>query len=176
MTPEIETTCTADDFRFAFRNHPAGVGVITADSGNGPVAMTASSIASVSLDPPTLVFSASALSSSTPTILEAKTVVVHMMSADQQALAQLAATSGVDRFSSEVNWDRLPTGEPYYPEVASWLRGKIAQIIEVGGSYLVVVEAIEARHRDENESVETLPLVYHNRTWHKLDESSKLEG
>lgn len=50
---------SADDFKFAFRHHPAGVAVVTADAGDGPVAMTVSSLSSVAIAPPTLVFSAS---------------------------------------------------------------------------------------------------------------------
>ena len=165
----------ADDFRLAFRNHPAGVGIVTADSGNGPVAMTVSSVSSVSIDPPALVFSASALSSSTPTILDAETVVVHLVTAENQQLAQLGATSGVDRFGPDVEWDRLPTGEPYYPQVQSWLRGKIAQIIDVNGSYLIIVEAIGSNPHLEGSLSEVHPLVYHNRTWHRLDDSSRID-
>ncbi|MDQ1115594.1 flavin reductase (DIM6/NTAB) family NADH-FMN oxidoreductase RutF [Microbacterium testaceum] len=165
---------TADDFRYAFRSHPAaGVAIVTADAGDGPVAMTVSSVASVSIAPPTLVFSASALSSSTPTILRADTVVVHMLAADQLALAKLGAQRGVDRFGSDVDWDRLPTGEPYYPG-AHWLRGRIVQRVDASGSTLIVVEAIEAKPRGETEEHDPTPLVYHNRQWHTLSERSAL--
>ena len=68
---EAEPRISAEQFRFAFRSHPAGVAVVTADAGDGPVAMTVSSVASISIDPPTLMFSASAISSSTPTICRA---------------------------------------------------------------------------------------------------------
>ncbi len=50
---------SVEAFRHAFRHHPAGVAVVTADAGDGPAAMTVSSVASVEVDPPTLVFSAS---------------------------------------------------------------------------------------------------------------------
>ena len=59
---------TPDELKALFRGHPAGVAVITADDGTGPVGMTASSVFSVSVAPPLVVFSASALSSSTPTL------------------------------------------------------------------------------------------------------------
>lgn len=165
---------SADDFRHAFRNHPAGVGVITAEGANGPVAMTASSVFSVSIDPPTLVFSASALSSSTSTIREAETLVVHLTSADDVEIAKLGATSGVDRFGPDVEWDRLPTGEPYYPGASSWLRGKVINVVEASGSFLIVVEAIGSKPQSENDNADAKPLVYHNRTWHQLSENSKL--
>src|ERR1700712_2067372 len=88
-----------DAFKLAFRNHPAGVAVITADAGDGPVGLTATSVFSVSAEPALLVFSISALSSSAPTINRADTVVVHLLGADQLELAKLFSTKGADRFA-----------------------------------------------------------------------------
>lgn len=168
-----ETGITADDFRFAFRSHPAGVAIVTADAGDGPVAMTVSSVASVSTDPPTLVFSASAISSSTPTLRQAETVVVHLLDADHVELAKLGARSGAERFGDDVRWSRLPTGEPHYPD-ATWLRGRITQRLDVSGATLILVEVIEAKPREHHPSLEPTPLVYHNRRWHVLTHKSAL--
>ncbi|QZY50717.1 flavin reductase family protein [Leucobacter tenebrionis] len=165
---------TADDFKFAFRHHPAGVAVVTADAGNGPVAMTVSSMSSVAIDPPTLVFSASPLSSATPTIREAETVVVHLIASDQVDLARLGARSGADRFGDDVEWGRLPTGEPYYPNATEWLRGRVARLFEINGSVLVIVEALEAKPREGREDTDESPLVYHNRTWHSIGDHTQL--
>lgn len=170
-----EEVLSADDFKFAFRGHPAGVGIVTADTGEGPVAMTVSSLFSVGLEPPTLVFSASALSSAAPTILESETVVVHLVGAEQVDLAKLAATSGSDRFGDDVEWGRLPTGEPYYPGAAAWIRGRVSQVVEAGGSNLVVVEALQSKPHDPEAPVDLSPLVYHNRAWHVIGDHSKLE-
>lgn len=164
---------SAEDFKFAFRHHPAGVAVVTAEAGDGPVAMTVSSLSSVAIDPPTLVFSASPLSSATPTIRTAETVVVHLLASDQVGLARLASTSGADRFGDDVDWERLPTGEPYYPGATEWLRGRIVSRLDINGSTLVVVEAIQAKPRAEVEE-DRRPLVYHNRAWHALGEHSIL--
>ncbi|MEV4991625.1 flavin reductase family protein [Pseudarthrobacter sp. LMD1-1-1.1] len=171
----VDQKISAEDFKFAFRHHPAGVGIITADVGDGPVAMTVSSLASVGINPPSLVFSASPLSSSTQTICAAETVVVHLLASDQVELAKLGATSGVNRFGEGVNWSRLSTGEPYYPEANSWLRGRVVNRVDVSGSTLIVVEAIEAKPREENEDGEPAPLVYHNRKWFALGEHSALD-
>ena len=81
--------------------------MITADAGDGPVAMTASSVFSVSAEPPVLVFSISDMSSAAPTILSADTLVVHMLSAENLNLALLGAASGVDRFADTSLWARL---------------------------------------------------------------------
>jgi flavin reductase (DIM6/NTAB) family NADH-FMN oxidoreductase RutF len=175
MTATIaEQRISAEDFRHAFRHHPAGVGIITADAGDGPVAMTVSSVASVAIDPPTLVFSASPMSSSTPTICRADTVVVHLLASDQVDLAKLGARSGVERFGNHVEWARLPTGEPYYPNANSWLRGRVVQRVDVHGSTLIVVEAIEAKPRADGAESATKPLVYHDRKWFVLGDNSRL--
>ncbi len=169
------TTITADEFRHAFRAHPAGVAVVTAEAGNGPVAMTVSSVASVAIDPPTLMFSASGISSSTPTIRAADTVVVHLLSADDVDLAKLCAQKGSNRFGDDVDWDRLPTGEPYYPNATCWLRGRVVASVDAAGSTIIVVEAIEAKPDMEEEiAADPTPLVYHNRRWHILSDKSTL--
>jgi flavin reductase (DIM6/NTAB) family NADH-FMN oxidoreductase RutF len=161
---------SAADFKLAFRNHPAGVAIITADAGDGPVGLTATSVFSVSAEPPLLVFSLSGTSSSAPTIRRAETVVVHLLGADQLEAAKLFATSGVDRFADRASWDRLPTGEPYLPAAPTWIRGRIINRMEAGGSTVVAVHALEAR----TPSAEAAPLVYHNRTWHHLGAHSTL--
>lgn len=179
LAPRIDgDVLPMDDFKAAFRNHAAGVAVITADDGTGPVAMTVTSVFSISAVPPLLVFSASALSSSASTIRQADSVVVHILGADQLPLAQLCATSGVDRFDGSIPWDRLPTGEPYYPDVHAWIRGRIVGRLAAGASTVIVVEALES-HSPEPGSLEAdaeiaRPLVYHNRTWHVLDGRSEL--
>lgn len=173
-TLQSEKTLAAEEFKFAFRGHPAGIGVVTADAGDGPVAMTVSSLFSVGLEPPTLVFSVSALSSATPSVLSAETVVVHLLGAEQIELAKLGATSGVDRFGAGINWGRLPTGEPYYIEVPAWIRGRISRIVPAGGSNLIVVEALQSNQHGPEGAAQIPPLVYHNRTWHALGDHSKL--
>jgi flavin reductase (DIM6/NTAB) family NADH-FMN oxidoreductase RutF len=166
---------SADDFKAAFRNHPAGVAVITADAGEGPVALTATSVFSVSVAPPLLVFSLSELSSSAPTIQQAGTIVVHLLGAAQLDIAKLASTSGIDRFADTSIWEHLPTGEPYFPAADAWIRGQVVSTMKAGGSTVVAVEALEtclptgARPDDDSG-----PLVYHNRTWHSLGQHSRV--
>ena len=170
-SPALEPV-TPELFRAAFRNHPAGVAVITADVGDGPVAMTVSSIASFSADPPMLVFSATRTATSTPSLSRAHTVVVHFLSAKQLGLAQLGATSGVDRFT-DVDWRRLPTGEPVYADAEAWVRGRVASKMEAGSSVLFILEALDVSIAKQSQEDDVpKPLVYHNRTWHILGEHS----
>ncbi len=169
---------SAEKFKAAVRNHPAGVAVITADVGDGPVALTATSVFSVSADPPLLVLSLSATSSSTPTLVRADTLVVHLLTSAQLDIAVLGATSGIDRFADASIWSRLETGEPYFSAAPVWIRGKVVDRMEAGASTVLAVEALEARTPErgspEADADQSHPLVYHNRTWHVLSEASKL--
>jgi flavin reductase (DIM6/NTAB) family NADH-FMN oxidoreductase RutF len=165
---------SADEFKLAFRNRPAGVSVITAEAGDGPVGLTATSVFSVSAEPPLLIFSISDLASSAPTIRTVDTLVVHLLGESQLGIAKLCATSGIDRFADRSLWDRLPTGEPYFPAAAGWLRGKVIERMRAGTSTVIAVHALEAKLPDSEAEAEH-PLVYHNRTWHRLGEHSRLE-
>ncbi|WP_375388802.1 flavin reductase family protein [uncultured Amnibacterium sp.] len=164
---------TAEEFKLAFRNHAAGVAVITADAGDGPVGLTATSVFSVSAEPPLLIFSLSSSSSSAPTIRAADTVIVHLLGADQIALARLCATSGIDRFADRTIWDRLITGEPYFPSAHAWIRGRVVNRMEAGASTVVAVHALQAKLPVD--AGDAPPLVYHNRAYHSLGDHSRLQ-
>lgn len=169
-----------EGFKAAFRNHPAGVAIVTADAGDGPVAMTVTSVFSVSAEPGLLVFSVSDLSSSARTLIEADTLVVHLLGADQLDIAKLGATSGIDRFADTSIWSRLVTGEPYYPSAQTWIRGRVINSLRAGTSTVVVVHALQADAPEANapeaDAGESRPLVYHNRTWHHLGDHSAIDS
>jgi len=165
---------SADEFKQAFRHHPAGVAVITADPGDGPVGLTATSVFSVSAEPPLLVFSISGQSSTAPAIQRSSTVVVHLLAADQLHAAKLFATSGVDRFADRSTWGRLPTGEPYLLGASVWIRGAVINRMEAGKSTVVAVHALESGIADDSDSPDR--LVYHNRIWHRIGQHSQIEG
>lgn len=164
---------SADDFKAAFRNHPAGVAVITADPGDGPVGLTATSVISVSANPALLVFSLSAHSSSAPALARAETLVVHLLGADQMELAKTFSTSGIDRFADPTGWTRLATGEPVLTGAQTWMRGRIVDRMQAGDSTVVAVQVLQTSI-PETGAEKVSPLVYHNRLWHRLSELSSI--
>lgn len=166
----FEGSLPAGDFKALFRGHPGGVAVITADAGDGPVALTATSVASVSAEPPLLVFSVSALSSASDALSRADTVVVHLLDAHDLELATLGATSGIDRFADQHRWSRLPTGEPVYHGVRAWVRCAVVNTMDAGGSTVFAAHALQSHLAREAEHA----LVHHNRSWHRLGEHSRL--
>lgn len=173
-TLPVDEVLSEEEFKNAFRGLAAGVAVVTAEIDGEPAAMTATSVSSLSATPPLLVFSASQLSSATRIIGEADTVVVHILSANQLDLAKLCATSGVDRFADNGSWRTLPTGEPLFTGAEKWIRGRVVQRFTAGASLIHVVEALDAGSGEAvGEGAE--PLVYHNRTWHALGDTSAIE-
>lgn len=161
----LDQTDLSAAFREAFRHHPSGVAVITADAGHGPVALTVSSLISVSGAPPTVAFSLSAGSSSAGGVRAAESMVIHFIRRENLALARLGATSGADRFGAGVRWDRLPTGEPYYPDVRIWFRARPLHRLSVEGATLIVAELTAGRIADSDPAPADHSLVYLNREW-----------
>ena len=163
----VATAVSADEFKAAFRGHPGGVSLITAVGADGPVALTATSVTSVSADPPMLVFSVSTISSSHAALTSCDTVVVHLLAAEHQRLAALGATSGVDRFADTALWDALPTGEPVF-HGPRWLRARVLERIPAGTATVLVAEVVETALRANDGH----GLVYVDRTWHHIGEHS----
>jgi len=152
-----------DLFRAAFRAHPAGVSIVTATGPDGAVGLTASSVASVAVDPPTLAFSVTGGRSASH-IAAAQTIVVHLIGADQLELARSFADPSAPRFTDSMDWEVLPTGEPLLKEAVWALRCEIIHRAPLGGSVLLAARVLDIR---SNQS-DSAPLVYHNREFHTL--------
>lgn len=155
-------------FKEAFRNHPAGVAIVTAESESGPVGLTASSVASVSADPAILAFSLTTESGSAVALCAAETVVVHLLSADNVQLASIFATRGTDRFTDSINWSRLASGEPLLLDAPYALQCRILQREPAGASIILIASVLSIRPNGDRGE----PLVYHNRDFHRLTKHS----
>lgn len=158
------------DFRALFRRHPAGVVVVTlADPVHQrPVGFTATSLVSVSLDPPIAAFSISRTSSAWPSLSGVDHAVLNFLGTEALEISTRFATSGIDRFA-ETDWSVLTSGEPVLDVANSWARVQILDRHPAGDSHLVVAALGEARVDGGRE-----PLVFHDRTYYRLGESSRI--
>lgn len=150
-------------FKQAFRAYPAGVVVITADAGAGPVGFTATSLTSLSLEPPLVSFGIATRSSSWPHIEQAESAVVNFLGAEQEDLARRFATSGIDRFAAPTQWRRLPQGVPVLGGVTGWLQLAVEQLVPAGDHRIVVGRVVDA-WQDEGRR----PLLFHDGMYHSL--------
>jgi len=141
----------------AFRRYPTGIAVICAAGPHGPVGLTASSVASVSLAPPALSFSVMDTRSAR-LLLDASSFVVHLLGSKHVGLARDFSRADGPRFVPEQGWRTLPSGEPILPSALAALRGTPLHLVPVGDSTLVVASVVEVFHGPDDG-----PLMYHAR-------------
>jgi flavin reductase (DIM6/NTAB) family NADH-FMN oxidoreductase RutF len=96
---ETTTPFDARDFRNALGTFATGVTIVTARGGDGePVGLTVNSFASVSLDPPLVLWSQSLYAQSLNAFQEATHFVVNVLAADQVELSKKFAGEHDNRF------------------------------------------------------------------------------
>ena len=159
-----DTEEVANRFKSAFREHPAGIALITANTPEGPVGLTASSVASVGLDPVALTFSVTRATGSAGGLLGADTMLVHLLDARHVAIAEQFTFSGGERFTPEQGWETLETGEPHLPGVRAALRCRALQVTPVGASSAVIAEVLDVVEGETGPA-----LVYIDRRFRTLD-------
>jgi flavin reductase (DIM6/NTAB) family NADH-FMN oxidoreductase RutF len=152
-------------FQRLFRHHPGGVVVVTLDAGSGPIGFTATSLSSVSRNPPLVSFAIDQSSSSWPHLSAANTLVVNFLGHDQRELARRFATSGIDRFGHPVAWSLRPGGEPVLDDARRWLHARVRNLYPAGDHHLVVAEILEVAIAGEDS------LVYHGGEFHPIGAS-----
>jgi flavin reductase (DIM6/NTAB) family NADH-FMN oxidoreductase RutF len=164
-TPELGTARLAapDLLRSVFRRHAAGVAVITARRGPTPFGFTATSLTSVSAEPPLVSFGISTRSSCWPAVAESGHVGVHILGEHQQEVAALFARSGADRFGASTDWRTGPEGVPLLGGVPAWLVCRVVARIPAGDHRIVVAEVAEG-----DPSGVGRPLLYHQGRFNGL--------
>ena len=80
----FDPSADADGFRGALGTFVTGVTAVTTDSAEGPVAIIANSFASVSLDPPLVLWSPAKSSKRFEHFAESRRFAVHVLAADQR--------------------------------------------------------------------------------------------
>ncbi|WP_345525625.1 flavin reductase family protein [Nocardioides endophyticus] len=147
-----------------FRRHPAGAALLTAEADGRRVAMTLTSLISVSATPFLVAFSVSESSSSAPVMANASRVVAHLLGAKDIGLAVLGATSGIDRFRDQELWTRNPSGAPVFLTESPRLEAQILNRVRAGAATLYVAEVVAVSLGQPGGD----PLVYHEGTWRGL--------
>ena len=153
MGTNIDPQIDPDRFRQVLGHLPTGVTVVTAHHSSGPVAMSANSVTSVSLQPPLILFCPAKSSTSWPKIRESGRFCVNVFGAHHEEASQRFAAQGVDRFSG-VAWHSRPTG-PALDDAVAWIECTIEAEHEAG-DHLIVVGAVERLDMREGEA----PLVF----------------
>ena len=131
------------DFRSALGTFATGVTIITAMGSDGkPYGLTCNSFASVSINPPLVLWSLGMYSQGLPVFQNASHFAVNVLGASQQALATRFAKSSVDRFDG-VGWKAGLGQAPLLTDSVAWFQCRAANRY-YGGDHVIFLGAVEA--------------------------------
>jgi flavin reductase (DIM6/NTAB) family NADH-FMN oxidoreductase RutF len=163
----MEDAVTEGAFREALGRLAKGVTVVTARRPDGtPSGLTATSVCSVSLDPP-LVLACIERDTRTHGVLAAAgAYAVNVLREDQVELARLFSTE-LDQKFLEVDWEPGSTGAPLLVRAVVQMECAVVKTVPAGDHTIYVGEVRTARHdRDGDEPPR--PLLYYRAAYHSL--------
>jgi 3-hydroxy-9,10-secoandrosta-1,3,5(10)-triene-9,17-dione monooxygenase reductase component len=143
-------------FRRALGHFATGVVVAAAMAGDEPVGMAANSFASVSLEPPLVLFCAAHTSTTWPRLRAVGGFALSVLGADQETVSRSFARRGVDRFAG-VRWRPGPGGHPVLDNAMVWLDCTL-DAVHQAGDHEIAVARVTALSPEPAAGVE--PLVF----------------
>lgn len=133
-------------FRSALGCFPTGVAIITGQlPGQPPVGLTINSFASVSLDPPLVLWSLRRDAPSRDALLQAGHFVVNVLDEDQIALARQFSQPSHDKFSG-VETATNDWGAPYIKDCIARFECKIVNCMSGGDHIIFLGEVLHFHH------------------------------
>lgn len=134
-------------FRQVLGHFPTGVTVITATSDGAPVGFAVGSFASLSLEPPRVLFCAGNQSSTWPKIEAAGRFCANILAEDQEDVCRVFASKSTDKFA-EIGWKHSGNGSPLVTGALAYIDCTIADVVESGDHYVVIggVTDLEVQH------------------------------
>jgi flavin reductase (DIM6/NTAB) family NADH-FMN oxidoreductase RutF len=131
------------DFRNALGTFATGVTIITAMGDDGkPYGLTCNSFASVSINPPLVLWSLGMFSQGLPVFQNASHFAVNVLGTSQQTLASTFAKSSIDRFAG-VSWKPGLGKAPLIADCVAYFQCRAANRY-YGGDHVIFLGAVEA--------------------------------
>lgn len=151
------STSDPNAFREALGRFGTGVTIVTCMTPNGPIGITANSFASVSLDPPLVLWSPAKNSARYPSFMAAKHYAIHVVGHEQQDLCTSFVRQGAD--FDLLDWELSETGVPLLNGCLSRFECTLSQAHDGGDHTIVVghVNRVTTRHGT--------PLMFFNGTF-----------
>jgi len=140
-------------FRSALGQFATGVTLITASGPQGPAGITANSFASVSLDPPLVLWSPAKASRRFALFAGAQNFAIHVLAADQRALAD-AFTRSAHAFD-DLDWAPDADGVPLIAGTAARFRCTTHAVHDAGDHAIILGRVVSALRSAR------APLVFH---------------
>jgi flavin reductase (DIM6/NTAB) family NADH-FMN oxidoreductase RutF len=145
-------TAESGAFREALGRFATGVTVVTCPTGTGPLGITANSFASVSLDPPLVLWSPAKMSSRYPFYVAAEHFAIHVIGQDQAEVAQAFAKRG-DAFDA-FDWEEGARSVPLLNGCLSRFECATQAVHDAGDHAIVVARVTRVTTREGD------PLIF----------------
>ena len=152
---------TIENFRQALGQYATGITVITALDDGTPIGMTANSFASVSLDPPLVLWSVDNASPLYDGFARASHYAVHVLDASQQALSQRFSDDDIDKFAG-LNVERGTKDLPLLDQYIVLLQCEVVDRHRAGDHLILIGRVLDIQHGRGD------PLLFHSGAYHKL--------
>ena len=149
----FDPSADSDSFRGALGSFVTGVTVVTTDSPEGPVAIVANSFASVSLDPPLVLWSPAKSSKRFEHFAGSRRFAVHVLGADQRDIC--AAIIKSKTAISDVPTHQSHCGMPIIDGAFATFECTLVTTHDAGDHVIVVGRVTKAHHKGG------APLVFH---------------
>ena len=131
-------TARAGRFREVLGWFATGVTVVTGSHDGTPVGLTCQSFASVSLEPPLVLFCVARTSRSWPLIRRSGAFCVNVLADDQVAMSERMASRGADKFAGVAWQPGAVTGSPRLAGAAAYVECTVEAVHEAGDHHVVV--------------------------------------
>lgn len=155
-TPETAPGSLA--FRAAMRKLAGAVSVLSVGQGEARTGLTATSVSSLSVDPPTLLVSVNRTASASASLLAEQAFAINVLRPHHQALADRFAgrhgVSGAARYEG-AEWSRLATGAPVLTDALAVFDCELEDAIE-RHTHLIIIGRVVASRVTEGAD----PLLY----------------
>ena len=152
-----------DLFRQAMRRTAASVAVVTTDGPAGPAGLTVSSLCSLSITPPSLIFCADKTSRTLSALMANGVFAANFLSEEQQLIADVFAgllPDFADRRFAAGSWSPLVTGSPALVGALCTFDCRVTQTFDAETHTIVTGAVLHVR------SAGAEPLVFsHRRYW-----------
>lgn len=153
---------TQQNFRQALGQYATGITIITArDSDNAPIGMTANSFASVSLDPPLVLWSVDKASPLYAGFAAASHYAVHVLDDSQQSLSHRFANDDVDKFA-DLNFQAGIEQLPLLDQYSALLQCKVVDRHEAGDHLILIGEVLNFQQESAD------PLLFFAGNYRRL--------
>jgi flavin reductase (DIM6/NTAB) family NADH-FMN oxidoreductase RutF len=152
-------------FRATLAQWASGVTIVTTIHNGSRVGITASSLTSVSLEPPRVLVCVAKRLYTHQAIEASQVFGVNILSSEQQEWGLRfagAVPEMADRFAGIADFT-AETGSPIFPDVLGWLDCRLYAAYDGGDHTIFVGDVVAAGATEAGE-----PILYYNRQWRRL--------